>query len=303
MVFKRKIRWVWFKNAITIITLFVPHVHSSIASSQQFQPLPIQLAPHLEVVLSKPDAHQQLKSWPLTELFGFKNILSREKDPVTGELVPWRGILLSQLVERVLEGLSPENRAQIDLVILKNDQGDRAPIPRFLIQRYPLMLAVRSDPRTLAKAGTDLGPIYSVVPWTSKPSILKEMLPLEKYFISQVTQLELTSDQEQYKTLFLKRRTDPSAMRGEKVFVQNCAVCHTLEGSDNNLLLNKWMRAEKGEEFLSLGHPSAKIAVKVTEKDRQSILRYLNAFRLENSSTLPKSDAVSSKNLFFKTGS
>jgi hypothetical protein len=220
--------------------------------------------------------------WNLGELSQLKKAYSREKDPKTGRMIKWQGVLVSTLIDRVLETLPVEHRAQVDLIVIKGANGEKALIPRALLSKYPLLIAYDWD-LNRSPAEDQRGPLYSVVPWSSKPKILDEDLPIEKYFISQVNQIELTNYRDQFSTLFLKRRTDPSAMRGEKLFVQNCTSCHSMNrGGIGSVGLTDERKAQK---FASDGHPPVGVALRLSERDRQSIMRYLNAHRTENPST------------------
>ncbi len=217
----------------------------------------------------------ELRNWALGELNQFKRIASREKDPSSGKLVKWDGILLSTIVEKGLSELPSEQRAQIDLVILKNSSGESALIPRSMISKYPILLALN----WAGKSQDHRGPIYSIIPWSSNSKILKEDLPLEKFFLPQIARIELSNYRDRYSFLFLKRRTDPSAMRGEKLFVQNCASCHS-SGQSSSLL---GVRDKQQEvKFASGGHPEVKVKLKLSDRDRHSIVRYLDAYRMEN---------------------
>jgi hypothetical protein len=238
-----------------------------------------------------PGLTQDLKTWTLKDLRDtaqFKRHASQERDPLTGKLTRWEGVLLSQLVEKVLNDLPVESRARVDLVVLKGSQGERAQIPRALISKYPIFLALQGDSVSLGNRSTahDRGPIFSVVPWSSKPKILSEDLPLENYFVSRLNRIELTSYKDQYSSLFLKRRTDPFAMRGEKLFVQNCVSCHALEQGPG--FSGMTQNEQKEKQFTAAGHPSVKVTQKLTERDRRSIMRYLNAHRMENPVSVSK---------------
>jgi len=233
--------------------------------------------------------NQELKAWTLKELNDsshFKRHSSQERDPITGRLVKWEGFLLSQLIEKALNDLPSESRARVDLVVLKGISGDRALIPRALISKYPILLALQWDKAKLGQSG-DRGSIYSVVPWSSKPKILNEDLPLENFFVSRLSRIELTSYKDQYSSLFLKRRTDPSAMRGEKLFVQNCVSCHSV-GAGAVVSGVSFKDETKERQFASMGHPAVKGTLKLTERDRKSIMRYLNAHRMENPVSVSK---------------
>ena len=228
---------------------------------------------------------QELKQWTLGELAQLKKSQTREKDPLTGRVLQWEGVVLSQLVDSALEKLPLESRAQVDLVILKGDDGDQAIIPRSFINKYPFLLAYRwSSGAHLSSS--PMGPLFSVVPWTSKPSVFNEDLPIEKYFVKSLSKVELASYRELYGPLYLKRRTDPFAMRGEKLYVQNCVSCHhEASGSSPHGLLTD----EKTQKFMHEGHPSLLTTpVRLTDRDRRSVLRYFEAYRSENAVPTPE---------------
>lgn len=231
-----------------------------------------------------PSSNHEIKGWSLQELSqGFKKTISRERDPATGKLVKWEGVLLSSFVDKALEALPIEGRAQVDLIVLHGQNGRRALLPRAFVSKYPVLLAFRGESLTHSGEAADRGPVYSVVPWSSKPRIMNEDLPLESFFVSKITRVEFTNYREQYNSLYLKRRTDPSAMRGEKLFVQNCVNCHTGgQGPSLSGIVN-----EGGvKRFASTGHPPIKAGLKLTDRDRQSIIRYLNAHREENPTSM-----------------
>jgi mono/diheme cytochrome c family protein len=225
-------------------------------------------------------SNHEIKGWSVQELsHSFKKTISRERDPATGKVVKWEGVLLSSLVDKALESLPIEGRAQVDLIVLHGQNGRRALLPRAFVSKYPVLLAFQGESLSNGVESDGRGPIYSVVPWSSKPRVMREDLPLESFFVSKVTRVEFTNYRDQYNSLYLKRRTDPSAMRGEKLFVQNCVSCHT--GGQGPSLSG--IVDERGtQKFALTGHPPIKAGLKLTERDRQSIIRYLNAHREEN---------------------
>ena len=239
---------------------------------------------------------QELKHWTLGELAQLKRSQTREKDPHSGKVLQWEGVVLSQLVDSALEKLPLESRAQVDLVILKGDDGDQAVIPRSFINKYPFLLAYRWNPGASSSL-SHLGPLFSVVPWTSKPSVFNEDLPIEKYFVKSLSKVELASYRELYGQLYLKRRTDPFAMRGEKLYVQNCVSCHheSSGGGGPHLLLAD----ERSHRFMHEGHPSLHATpVRLTDRDRRSVLRYFEAYRSENAA--PSSEKGVKTSLLFR---
>ena len=231
----------------------------------------------LSVVWTATGLNQELKNYKVSELQQFEKYVTSEKDPTTGRLVKWSGVLLSRIVDQAIKDLTNEKRAQIDLVILKSQSGQVAHLSRALTLKYPVLLAL-----DWAKKDQDSrGPIYSVMPWSTQSRILDEELPLESFFVPQVVRVELTNYRDQFSTLFLKRRTDPSAMRGEKIFVRSCVSCHA-PGSGSTLPGSQFKNLRQVKNFESVGHPTIPVTLKFSAKDRRSILHYLDAYRLEH---------------------
>jgi len=183
----------------------------------------------VKVVWQSPEGEKALGDFHLAELPASAHKKSQEKDPVMGDVVSWEGYLLSSLVEKAWSQLSVDQRATVDLIILKGRDGARAAIPRVIVDKNPMLLAVK---RKGQEIGTR-GPVYSVVPWTSQSKLKQEPLPWEHYFVAGVEQVELTNSHSVYNGYFLTKRSDPRAVRGERVFVQGCIGCHdsTIETS------------------------------------------------------------------------
>jgi cytochrome c len=80
--------------------------------------------------------------------------------------------------------------------------------------------------------------------------------------------------------VFLKRRTDPSAVRGEKVFMESCLSCHA--GGMGPTVQQIIPGIRKREHRFMAGYQ------RLTEKDQLSLENYLDAFVSEN----PKITAV-----------
>ena len=229
---------------------------------------------NLQALINNGGVKQELKSWSLAELRKFKQLTSREMDPVSGKIVRWRGVGLSQVLDNALSTLPIERRAQIDLVIIENDQGGRALVPRAFIVKYPVILALKKEKETISSG------LYSVVPWTSKSRTLNEGLPLESFFISKITRVEFANYRELFADIFLKRRTDPAAIRGEKTFIQNCAVCHA---SDKAPQLKELVKKHKNKALATIDHPPIEGVPKLSEKKFRYLSNYFNAFGIETS--------------------
>jgi hypothetical protein len=228
--------------------------------------------PLLTVVLKSPAGEKPLKSWDADTIRKLKSQSSHERDPETGQVVSWKGVSLSALIDQALEGVSIGEKAQIDLVILRNGSGTQAFVPRSLISHYPVLLAWDRGgglgPR---------GPWYSVVPWTSNPKILHENLPLERYFVPGLVEVELTNYRNLYSAYFLARRTDPSAIRGEKIFVQNCMGCHAPAQVPQITTTDPANRvvATQGE------HSTVKGAPKLGDRDWRALMSYFGEYKAE----------------------
>src|SRR5690606_17381988 len=96
-------------------------------------------------------------------------------------------------------------------------------VPRSFIVKHPLILALSREGKPLE----ELGPVYSVPPWSSRASqVAAEGLPVEVFFVRAVSEVVLTNLRSRFGGLYLRRRGDPIAMRGQQVFVQSCATCH-----------------------------------------------------------------------------
>ncbi|MGZ3699385.1 MAG: hypothetical protein ACXWP5_14730, partial [Bdellovibrionota bacterium] len=127
-----------------------------------------------------------LQAWNLDQLATLKTLSSMEKDPETGKVIRWKGAMLSDLIDKSIAALPPEQKAAIDLIVLRGEGGEQALVPRSVITKYPVLLAFQ-------KEGQRLGGAESVVPWTSKSKILAEDLPLESYFIPKISRIEFTN--------------------------------------------------------------------------------------------------------------
>ncbi len=267
---------------------------------------------------------QELKSWSMTELQdhkAHKEMTRHEKDPVSGKVVGFQGVQLSILVDEALKTLTADQRAQIDLVVLKGDKGSQALVPRWFIQKYPVLVALSRDHKTLGEQG----PLYSVVPWTSVSKISKEAVPLESFFVAGLQQIEFANYKERFGRYYLKRRSDPAAIRGEKLFVQSCATCHAA-GSAPGMSLTSAGAAPAGATALapataataaaldtsiraaldrlaapaevqklgSVGHPAVPGMSKLSDREIRSLSSYFDAFRAETGVGAPQGGAPTS---------
>lgn len=225
----------------------------------------------LSVIWAAAGPEQVLKTWEFPDLSKLKQTSSHEKDPASGKLTRYKGVLLSQVLEAAMNSLSVEHKALVDLVIFKNASGGQVLLPRSVITKYPVLLALDGPSASL------------VIPWTSKPKVLREDLPVESYFISNVKLIELSNYRDRYASVFLKRRTDPLAMRGEKLFVQNCVGCHA---GANKPTVTDLSGEAKARRLASDGHPAqVKGVPRLNDRDRRALVNYLDAYRTENSTS------------------
>jgi hypothetical protein len=203
----------------------------------------------------------------------FKSQVRREQDPQAKRVVSWRGVLLADALKPPLEALSVAERAQIDLLILHGRGGVVGQLPRAFIQKYPILLAFERE-------GKGLGRVDSVLPWTSFGGKLRaEGAPLETFFVQDIERIEFASYKDRYGAFLLKRRTDPSAMRGERIFVQNCTACHATGRAPS---LQALTREDRGGKLEAQGHPAGKGAPALSSQEVRSLKNYLDAFRREN---------------------
>ncbi len=160
-----------------------------------------------------------LGSYTIEDLNKRKQVSLTETDPELKKPAVFKGVSLSQLVEEAAKPLTAADRSHIDLVILKG-KSKNAIMPRAFLVKYPtIQLALSQDGKPIA------GPRV-ILPATSNSKIQKEGVLLDPLFVADLESVTLTSYQFHYADLFLKKRTDPAAMRGEKLFMQNCVSCH-----------------------------------------------------------------------------
>lgn len=220
---------------------------------------------------------QEAKIWNQQELRALKSIQSRELDPFSGKVAKFKGVRLSDLVDRVLSDYPPERRAQIDLIVLKNEQGKKILVPRSFTVKYPMMIAESRDGGALGEQG----PLMTVPPWTSRAQAADEGVLIDTFFVAGLSQIELTNIRERFPTLFLKRRTDPAAMRGEKLFVNNCVSCHV---SGRGPSVND-VSGHQGNRMIASAHPQVKGMPKFSDRDRRSLVSYFEAHQAESGGT------------------
>ena len=223
---------------------------------------------------------QVLKTYTLEELGKKKEGTLNEVDPLAGDAtqpVRFTGPSLAALVEETMKGLSAADRATTDLVVLRARNGKEVLMPKAFLVKYPqIQLALKKNGQALGEAGPRI-----VLPATTNSKIKSENILLEPLFVSELAQVTLTSYDRRFGSFLLKRRTDPAAMRGEKLFLQNCVSCHTQpQGA-----LNALATADKVERLAGGEHPEARgvreFRSLFDKKATRSLSSYLEAFRFQ----------------------
>ena len=232
----------------------------------------------IEVTWSATGEARTLRSWNQGDLKALKPQARSEKDPRSGQSVLWKGVLLQEIVDKSMEALPLEMRAQVDLLVLTGRGGAQTVMPRSVVVKYPVLIAWE-------KGAQPMDQVQTVAPWTTRPRILQEGLPVESYFVPELERVELTNFRERYQGLFLRRRTDPVAMRGEKLFVQNCVGCHASQ-LGSGLTISALTQETRARTLASQGHPPVRGGVpRLNPADRRYLVSYLAAYRGESQSS------------------
>jgi mono/diheme cytochrome c family protein len=237
------------------------------------------LAADLRVEQEITGQRQELRVFTWGELGALRAASSLEREPGGGEARQWRGPLLGEIIEGAMKDLSVEQRAQIDLIVLRNAGGQQALVPRSFLVKYPMLLAMSRDGKSLGERG----PLYSVPPWTSREAkVAREGLPVETFFLPGVKEVILTNFQTRFGTYFLSRRTDPAAMRGQKLFVQSCATCHAAgQGPELSSLLTPAFVSKTRALAAAGSHPSVPGFARPDKKEARALNQYLDAHSAE----------------------
>jgi len=160
-----------------------------------------------------------LGSYTLEDLAHRKQSTLMETDPELKKPAQFKGVSLSGLVEDAAKSLTADDRSHIDLIILKG-KTKTAYMPRAFLVKYPTIQLA------LSENGKAISAPRVILPASSNTKIKRESVLLDTLFVPELESVVLTSYTFHYADLFLKKRTDPAAMRGEKLFMQNCLSCH-----------------------------------------------------------------------------
>jgi len=201
----------------------------------------------------------------------------REKNR-DGRVVAFQGPSLAAWVDEALKGLTAAERAQVDLVVIQGKESRSTRfLPRAFLVKYPqIQLAYLEG----GKAVSDAPRV--ILPLLTKSKIRSEGVLLEPLQVSGVQEIILTSYQNRAGSARLERRTDPSAMRGEKLYLQDCLSCHGT-GAARSLPIKA---GEAGlDAFVSFlekrSHPEVEglksLTLQFNDKQLKSIDAYLRA--------------------------
>ena len=221
-----------------------------------------------------------LKDFSLEDLEKKKAMVLTEIDPLGSsatEMAKFLGPSLSALIEETTKAQTAAERSTTDLVVLKTRTGKEALMPKAFLVKYPqIQLALK-------KNGQALGPEAPrvVLPATSNAKIKSENILLEPLFVSELAAITLTSYEKRYGSFLLKRRTDPAAMRGEKMFLQNCVSCH----GQPQVALSTLASVDKVEKIANGQHPDVRgvrdFKSIFDKKSTRSLASYLEAFKFQ----------------------
>lgn len=229
----------------------------------------------LQIYWRQDDKISLLKNWRVEELSNWKSVPKTERDPRTKSLAKWEGIELDKLVDVALIDLNVNQKARVDLIILKDKNGEEVFVPRAFTRKHSVILALNRNGESL----NDQGPLYSIAPWNSDPAVQKEIYPVQKYFVPAIREIMLTSYRERFKPSYLKRRTNPFALRGERLFVRNCMSCHNTKDIPS---FNDLAKRMAKPDYLQQSHQALSEMPMLGVKDQESVMSYIQEFSAEN---------------------
>jgi cytochrome c5 len=255
-----------------------------VAVGQANEPVAV-LPAAVSIVWSATGAERPVRAWSADEILKLRHGTVHERESQTGRTLAWQGPLLADFIKTSMKDLPLAEQAAVDLVIFRSRTGAIVTMPRWLITKYPVMLAtVPASPGALHNKGFAI-----VLPWSAKPTIRKETLPLSTYALQDVARIELTSYDQVYSAFYLKRRSDPVAMKGEKIFVQNCTSCHATSdrtaaaGIPKAFTIADLVANLRTSKMAFDAHPQIQDAPHLSEREVRALMNYLQAFRGENS--------------------
>ncbi len=142
---------------------------------------------------------EQLRLWSESEL---------SKRPQQGN------ISLKELVEVSSESLNDLKLSEVDLFNFYDPSGKIiARVPRFLIWRDRVRLKIDPKLKTISAR---------VLPTEG------QLVPFAEMDVASLARVEMVNSWKQYPGIRLALRTNPAAVRGEKLLTHNCLSCHSL---------------------------------------------------------------------------
>ncbi len=234
----------------------------------------------LQIAWERPNlpAPQVLKDYAYTELEGRKMATLSENDPLaSGAPARFSGLSLTTLIDEATKGLTAAERSESDLVVLRSRSGREVLMPKAFLVKYPqIQVSFKKNGQPLGAEGPRI-----VLPAKTNAKIRKENVLLEPMFLSELASITLSSYEKRYGTFILKRRTDPAAMRGEKLYLQNCVACHTQPEVARSVIGS----AEKLKSVTEGGHPQVPgnppFKSILDKRAVRSLESYLEAFRFQ----------------------
>jgi len=263
-----------YRNILLLITfVFLGCFHFSLAQ--------VDKPAELKVFWKMGAQSKQLKSWTLTELLNWKLDQKREKVPQESSVALWEGVDFNKLIDVALEGVTLHERGEIDLVLLKGQDNKVITVPRSFIRKFSFLLAIKKNGKPLT---APYAPFFSVVPVSSlsagdKRKLDEEIYPLHLFSVTGIKEITFTRVQDQYGSLFLRRKTNPLALRGERVFVWNCNTCHAMDKVSPD---PRWSKAIESSELFKTHKNKGLILPDFNRLDRLGLIAYFEQHQKEN---------------------
>lgn len=238
------------------------------------------VAAALQIAWERPNspAPQVLKEYAVTDLEARKLVSISENDPLAkGAPAQFSGLSLATLVDEATKGLTAADRSDADLVVLKTRAGREVLMPKAFLVKYPqIQVSFRKNGQSLGADGPRV-----VLPATTNAKIRKENVLLEPMFVSELAAVTLSSYEKRYGMFILKKRTDPAAMRGEKLYLQNCVACHRQPDAAGSVIgsTERIKSVTEGAHPTIPGNPGFKSIF--DKKSVRSLESYLEAFRFQ----------------------
>jgi len=205
-----------------------------------------------------------LQTWRPEDLKKLPTRRIQETFPGNSKKTSFEGPTLDQIITQTLNHhLTVEERALIDLVVLKEKSGKEIFIPRSFITKYPVVY--------------DRGQVTP--PTSTRPKASDENLPVKSYFLKEVFEMDLAYSKERFGKVYLKNRSDPGAVRGEKFFVQTCLGCH---GSTHHQKVYESVLSQPNNVEKLQNHQNVVGFPQLNKKVIQSLASYLQAYAKEN---------------------